>query len=384
MTRLLSMLILTVVVFARVAAAGVELRESKMTYVAAEEKVRAGTTVTVNVVIKNTGDKPADGTDVRIRLPSAGFLVRIDDLPGLKRDDDEREVTARVDIPAGGEYRFSFDLLPSRSKVGSELSPQIEVVYLLDQVRWNSEFSAHIGNAPSTAGILIGGLRFHPAAGWLLGWLVCSGLMFVWIRARLLGLREHPKSHLLPADVRRIPPSGLVALVMLPLAFLMVLGGVAWRDLQTLTSWQEAQATILDRREEVQAGKVERHPDGRRKTTGSTRTPEFALKYQAGEREVISSGLGTMPTVHVGAKGEMVGKAAMDEWVPGKTIPCWYDPDDPGIVVVQRGFGLSYLFFGPFFGVVPLAFLWFGFRQLRKVSHAVRRLDEIEMESGTF
>ncbi len=376
MTRLLSVLILTAITLANVAVAGVELRESTIT--SESEKVPAGTTVTVNVVLKNTGDKLADGTDVRIRLPLGGFLVRIDELPGLKRDDEEREVSARLDIPAGEEYRFSFDLLASRTKVGKELASHIEAVYLLDQIRWNSEFSTRITNAPSKAGVAIGGLRFHPAAGWLLGWLVCFGLMFVWVRARLQWVREHSNSHMVPASVRRMPAFGIVAVVMFPLAFLMALGGMAWRDLQTLTSWKESQATILDRREDVEVGKSEWYKNGRRKPSSVTRTPEFALKYQAGDREVISSGFVTGPSIHLGL--QILGKSKYDEWVPGKTIPCWYDPSDPGIVVVQRGFGVKYLFFGLFFGLVPFVILSFGFRQLRKVSASMRRLEAIEME----
>lgn len=374
MTRLLTMLIPTVLLFARVAVAGVEFSQSKFS--ANLEKVPAGTVATFNVVLKNSGDKLADGTDVRIRLPYSGFFVRIDELPGLKRDDKEREVTATVNIPAGEEFRFSFDLLASRTEVGHHLTPSIEVVYLLDQVRWNSESSLRITNAPSTAGIVIGGLRFHPAAGWLLGWMAGGGLLFVWLRARLQWVREHPKSNILPAAVRRIPAFGITTLVMVPLAFLMVLGGMAWRDLQTLTSWKEAQATILDRREIVQGGETEYHKDGRRTRTGVTRTPEFALKYQVGEREVISSGFETGPSLIIGS--QILGKAEMNEWEAGKTIACWYDPGNPGDVIVRRGFGGKYIVFGLFFGLLPLGILWFGFGQLRFVSNAVRQLDEIE------
>lgn len=39
-----------------------------------------------NVVLKNTGDTPSDGTDLRITFPQNGFFVGIDELPGLKRD----------------------------------------------------------------------------------------------------------------------------------------------------------------------------------------------------------------------------------------------------------------------------------------------------------
>ena len=100
MTRLLAIVFLSGCLTTNVMAAGVEFGQPTIT--SAVETVPAGTTVTVNVVLKNTGDKASDGTDLRIRFPRNGFLVGIDELPELKREDNEREVTARVNIPAGG------------------------------------------------------------------------------------------------------------------------------------------------------------------------------------------------------------------------------------------------------------------------------------------
>lgn len=371
MYRLLAILIPTVVFFASEAVAGVDLSQSTIS--SDLDRVPAGTVVTVNVVLKNAGDTASERTDVRVRFPHNGFLVRIDELPELKRDDSNREVTAVVNIPAGGESRFSFDLLASRQEAQHTLSSDLEVRNFLADARLDSEFSIKISSAPSTAGVVIGGLRFHPVAFWLLGWIVCGGLLFLGLRSRLRWIREHPKSGRLPSQVRQFPAFGLVALIMIPVAFLMVGTGLAWRDLQTLTSWKEAQATILDRREVIRT--ESRKEPGKRRQTSTTRTPEFALKYQADEREVISSGFDTGTSLHIG--GQVMGKAAMDDWVPGKTIPCWYDPADPANVVVRRGFGGAYIFF-----LIPLPILWFGLRQLRKVSQAVGQLDDLESEVG--
>lgn len=367
MNRLPVMLIPTVFLFAHAAVAGVDLSQSTVS--SDLETVPAGTVVAVNVVLKNSGETASEGTDVRVRFPHNGFLVRIDELPELKRDDNDREVTAVVNIPAGGESQFSFDLLASRQEAQHTLSSDIEVRNFLADARLDTAFSIKISNAPSTTGVVIGGLRFHPAAFWLLGWMVFGGLFFVWLRSRLQWVREHPQSNMLPSGVPRLPAFGLVALIMIPLAFLMVGAGLAWRDLQTLTNWKETPATILDRREVI---KTETRQDpGKRKQTSTTRTPEFALKYQAGEREMISSGFDTGTSLHIG--GQVMGKATMDNWVPGKTIPCWYDPADPAIVVVRRGFGGAYIFF-----LIPLPILWFGLRQLRKISKAVSQLNELE------
>lgn len=367
MNRRLVMLFLTVVLNARAVVAGVDFSQSTVT--SDLQAVPAGTVVTVNVVLKNSGETASERADVRVRFPHNGFLVRIDELPELKRDENEREVTAVVTVPAGEETRFSFDLLASRKEAHQRLSSYIEVRDFQADARLDTEFSIRIGSVPSTAGVVIGGLRVHPAAFWVLGWFIFSGLFFVWMQLRLQWIQEHQQANKLPAHVRRFPAFGLTALMMIPLAFLMVGAGLAWRDLQTLTSWKEAQATILDRREVIQ---TESHQEtGKRRRTSTTRTPEFALKYPAGDRAVISSGFDTGTSLHIG--GQVMGKTAMDEWVAGKTIPCWYDPADPGNVVVRRGFGGAYIFY-----LLPLPILWFGWSQLRTVAKAVRQLDELE------
>jgi Protein of unknown function (DUF3592) len=360
MTRFVSMFILNVVICARVAASDIDLSQSKITPVT--EKVPGGMMVTVNVVLKNTGDKPSDGTDLTINFPQGGFLIWDDALPGLKRDDVAREFTARVDIAAGEEYRFAFDLLASRNEVGNHLSTHIEARNLLADdlvaARWNSDVSIKIKSIPTKEGIVIGGLTFNPPPIGVALWLICAVVMFVWLRSR------------------GIPALALVALVMIPVAFMMIAGGMAWRDLRTMTSWPESQATILGRREVVQSSTDNRTASEKNRGIGkrntASRKPEFALKYQVGELEVISSGFDTGSSINLG--GQILGLAAMDDWVAGKTIPCWYDPADPSIVVVRRGFGGAILLYGLF----PLLFLWFGLRQLRKVSRAIKQQDEPE------
>lgn len=114
---------------------------------------------------------------------------------------------------------------------------------------------------------------------------------------------------------------------------------------------------------------------GKQGQASVTRTPEFALKYLAGEREMTSSGFDTELSLHFG--GQVMGKSAMEGWGVGKTIPCWFDPTDPANVVVRRGFGGACIFF-----LFPLPILWFGWRQLRKLSQAVTQLDELESAVG--
>ncbi|MFO1042056.1 MAG: DUF3592 domain-containing protein [Planctomycetaceae bacterium] len=365
MNRLIPIWIPVFFLVAKVAVAGVDFSQTSIT--SDLQNVPAGTVVTVKVVLRNTGETASESADVRVRFPHNGFLIRIDNLPELKRDDNEREVTAVVSVPAEGEFRFSFDLLASLQEAQHTLSAAIEVRDFQADARLDKEFSTMITSAPSTDGVVIGGLRFYPAAFWLLGWLIFGAFFFLWVQARLQWIREHPKAVLMPAELHRMPAIGLVGLIMVPLAFLMVAAGLAWRDLQSLTSWKEASATILDRREVIRTGS--RQETGRPRQTSTTRTPEFALKYQAGDREIISSGFDTGTSLHVG--GQVLGKSEMNEWVTGKTIKCWYNPSNPAIVVVRRGFGGAYLFY-----LIVLPILWFGLRQLRKLIRVRADFDE--------
>lgn len=365
------LLLLTSLTFVRPALGGVDFSQSKVA--AQTPSVPAGSVATVEVVLKNSGDSVSESTDLRIRFPHEGFLVRIDEQAEWKHDVDEREVTASVQVPAGGEYRFSFDLLAPRGMAGSRMTTGVEVRNFWADARYDEQFSLPIDSEKTNDGVVLGGLRFHPAAFWLLGWMAFGAMLYVWLHFRVKWVKEHPQSTALAGDVRKMPALPFTALLMIPIAFLMVFAGMAWRDFATLTRWKETQAMILDRRHVVTtASRTDSH--GVRRTS-STQSPEFALKYQVGDKEIISSGFDTGSSIRVG--GKITGKSIVDEWIPGKTIACWYDPDRPHHVVVRRGFGGAYIF-----ALLPLPILWFGVRLLRKLNAAVRQLREVESAAG--
>lgn len=335
---------------------------------AKSESVAAGDIITVTVTLKNTGTAPSEGTDLRITLPHSGFLVRIDELPGMKHDTETREITARLDLGAGEQRSFAFDLLAPRTAAGRQMVTGIEFRNFLKEEEWFAESSIEITSAKSSGGLVLGGLRFHPAAGWRLAWIAAGGVLYMWVRSVLGRLKLHSSVTVMGADLRRCPPFAIVSLLMIPMAFFMVFAGMAWRDYQTVTVWKETTATVLDRREVISTStshRPERIDGVMKKRTSTTRSPEFALKYEVGDETVISSGYETGSSVHIG--GNVTALEQMADWRPGKTIPCWYDPVNPRDVIVRRGFGGAY-----FFALIPLPIFGFGLHLVRLLLKGLR------------
>lgn len=344
---------------------------------AATESVPAGQIVKFQMILKNSGDEDSEGTDLRINLPQAGFLVRIDDLPDLKHLVEDREVTAYLNLKAGEEFRFTFDILASRSASGSVLNADVEFRNFLKEVEWFSQASVDITSEQSKAGWMVGKVRVHPAALWLLGWILAGWLLFFWIRMRLRQISQHPLSSRMAGEVRRWPAFGITAIVMASSAFLLVFAGLAWRDFKTITKWKEAPATILDRREVVttSTGRSRKVNGRTERETSTTRSPEFAFRFMADGNEIITSGYETGTSVHIG--GQVSNKAEMDTWLPGKTITCWYDPENPANAIVRRGFGGVY-----FFAILPLPIFFFGMSRIRRINLTLRRMNDAASEQS--
>jgi hypothetical protein len=139
---------------------------------------------------------------------------------------------------------------------------------------------------------------------------------------------------------------------MLPLAFWAFFAVMAWRDYQSLTSWRQAECTVMGRR--VVAESVSSTGTGRTRSSNKTvYSPELALRYTAEGDTVISTGYDTGSSLRIGGRARREQESLA--WTVGTVIPCWYDPADVKDVVVHNGFGGAYLF-----ALVPLPLFWFG------------------------
>lgn len=85
----------------------------------------------------------------------------------------------------------------------------------------------------------------------------------------------------------------------------------------------------------------------------------LALKYTAGDREIISTGHETGTRLSIGT-GESAA-AEYAQWTLGAAVPCWFNPSDPRDAIVIRGFGGAY-----FFALIPLPVFVFGVLGLRR------------------
>jgi hypothetical protein len=85
----------------------------------------------------------------------------------------------------------------------------------------------------------------------------------------------------------------------------------------------------------------------------------LALKYTAGDREIISTGYETGTRLSIGT-GESAA-AEYAQWTLGAAVPCWFNPSDPRDAIVIRGFGGAY-----FFALIPLPVFVFGVLGLRR------------------
>lgn len=81
--------------------------------------------------------------------------------------------------------------------------------------------------------------------------------------------------------------------------------------------------------------------------------PEIRIEYQVRGATYVAW---TYDIRHDFSTGEEEKQAILDDFVPGQTYPCWYDPSDPNVVVLIRGY--SWWFW--LLLMVPVSFLLIG------------------------
>jgi hypothetical protein len=278
------------------------------------------------VTLRNTGDAESAAAHLRVTLPHEGLFVDLSALEGARVDPAARAIEVSFALPAGATRSFEFRVIAPRGAGGHVLSPQVALQDFLARVSYIDSVSTEIGTRPAAGGVALGGTRVTPAGLVVLGFAVA--ILALWLLSRV-GSRRGPRAERILARGTGLPAALLA--VVVALGFWTLFGSMARRDWRSL-SWPGTTCTVLDRRPGV-----------------------LALRYQAGGVETISTGSDT------GMRPR--SEQERERWAPGAAVPCWFDPDDPGDILVVRGFGAAYLF-----ALFPLPVFLFGVWRLRSLA----------------
>ncbi len=300
----------------------------------ASPTVQEGDVARFELRLRNRGDQPADPVEVRIGQPLMGHVVEVSGLDAAKTDHEAREITGAVPLPVGGERVVEVAVLAPRNSGGRTLSMTVRMIHYHTMAENWLHASAQIDTRPRSDVVRIGGIGIAPAGIVTLGWLLATGLA-IGLAAAMARGRTAGRSF--------GPIPGVVA-IMIAIGFWLIFAAMAWRDYGVLRQWPETTGTIVGRRIETQTSSSgERTGSTSRSRTTHSQKPEFALRYQAEGREMLSTGYDTGSSLRTGGGKAQLAKE-FQEWTVGAQVRCWYDPRDPRDVVIKRGFGGAYIF----------------------------------------
>lgn len=312
--------------------------------------------VRFSIHLKNTGDTPAGFARLDIEWPLMGYLIECIGLEDATVDQETRKISASLDLAPGGEKTVHLDVLAPRDSGGDALSVSVHLAHYASGAEWWDHKTITIETRIEKTGIPVGGYRVTTAGLGVLIWLVLFVLLWIVIRLRFSsGAGAGPS-----AGWRSlIGPRVAAAALMIPIGFWLIFAAMVWRDYRILNTWPETTATVIGRRtvaETVTSSKLRGSGSGT-STSSEVYSPELALRYQVDGKEIFSTGYDSGSSLRFGGRPRR--EKEIRAWTAGTRIPCWYDPDNPRDVVVQRGFGGAYLF-----ALLPLPVFWLGLSRL--------------------
>nr|WP_225444846.1 DUF3592 domain-containing protein [Pseudomarimonas arenosa] len=138
------------------------------------------------------------------------------------------------------------------------------------------------------------------------------------------------------------------------LLVLLISVSMIWTELEP-RGWKLASCEVLDMRYSVHAETRGRQTTSSQRSISRSYYPLLALRYQAGEKLLISTGF-------------RPGNPAADPSVlaafrRGDRVDCYYDPSDPAWVVVDRELSPIGLMVSLVLLALSAALVWFGFRR---------------------
>jgi hypothetical protein len=323
------------VLFAATAVAQPDFSTSAITLTPAT--VVEGGVVTMQVALRNSGIEDAPYAEMILGLPLEALLVEYGGLDGAQLDPADRTITATVDLPAGSERLLTVTMVVPRDAGGNTFLPELVLRYPYRQVEFRTGEPVTIETRAGSSGglALPGGWEITPAGLAVL--IVVALYPLLWS-----GLPRRRRSH------------GPVFAIVVSIGFPAMFAVMAKHDWDVLTRWTVTDCLITDKRFRIESSTS---TVGRGTTLRNRQARAYksllALRYDANGQQTISTGYDTGTRLSIG-RGQQEA-AEYERWMPGETVPCWFDPDDPGDVVVIRGFGGAYAFAG-----IPAALLTLG------------------------
>lgn len=328
---------------------------SQSTFSMADTTPLCSAVAPIEVVLRNTGDGGGMPAYFEIRFDGAGYLIDVQGLDSIGRDDKWGTAVVAVNLPPGSEKRLVIRLLTFRETRGGiyTLSMQISDPYNEVSHWMHQRFT--LEPRPPKGGVTAGRLRIAPAGLVFFGWII--GGVLVWLIATAVLSRRMTQ--------RRQSPQANAAIVtflwMMPVGFWLIFAASAWRDFQILTRWRESEGVVIGQRMEASTSSSHsQDPSTGRKRKTTTFSIEIALKYKVNGTMVFASGYDSGSFLQIGGRARR--EKELEMWKPGAQIRCWYNPDAPEEVVVRRGFGGAY-----FFALFPLPFFIGGVIWFRKM-----------------
>jgi hypothetical protein len=299
---------------------------------------KEGDVITFLVHIRNSGDEPAPFTEVELELPLEAMFVDVTGLDGAKVDPADKVIAATLDLPAGADRQFNVRMVVPRDAGGRTLSPKLKVRYAHRGVEFYGGEPIAIDTRVADSGFVLGGIRFNRAS------LALLGVLLLYPVLRLLtGSRKGTQ--------------GPVVMIVIAVGFLSIFAGMAYDDWRTISAFRQSSCNVLDSRIRIDTSTSSSTSSptssaSRRQTT-TTYEPLLALRYVDNGREVIGTGFSTDSRLDIGGGASTIREYS--QFKIGAQVPCWFDPQDAGRVMVLPGFGGAY-----FFALLPMLLLGAG------------------------
>ncbi|MGE4081273.1 MAG: hypothetical protein AB7F22_37640 [Reyranella sp.] len=291
----------------------------------------SGSLVRYTVVVSNTGGD-SSYTRITIALPP-GYLIATSDDCAAATPSGGRLLWYEGRFAAGARQECRVTLLPRPDAAGTIATLATEIA-TPPSGYFRLEARPTLVAPPNPDTVYLGPLGITPAGVATLGLLTLAA-----VGAAALAMKTRPDR-----AGMRLSIGAWIAIVT-SIGFLVYFASLARNDLRSHTEFQETSCVIVD--SSIRAFKSSG------KNSGSTYAPEFAVRYDARGVETYSVASPPATSVSVGWIGS--SQQALERLAVGSTQPCWFDPNDVKIVLLDRGPGGAY-----FFALLPLLVLALG------------------------